>query len=135
MNVTFRICMQGKSFYPFQLEKETGIIARDSNDPGSIGSSGRYRNKPIPYGYCHWEFSSDCKPYGPALELAISSLEKHIGMIREFGAENVIFQMYVEYEAQCNLEYFPEQLRRLSSLNVPLTISCYYTEPVKRVCP
>jgi len=38
-----------------------------------------------------------------------------------------------EYEHQCNLEFTPQQLKKLGELNIPLLISCWQKKPSIRI--
>lgn len=121
--------MKGVAFSPVALAKKTGIPTENANEPGDPGKLGRFRGKPIPYGYGEWIFSSDMDaPYGPVLEQAVQALEHNLAIVREYGAEEIVLHLFVQTHEQCNLEFSSSDLQRISSLGIPLAISCEMSE-------
>jgi hypothetical protein len=125
MQVDIFINMIGRHFSPAKLGQMTGHPVENSNEPESIGNTGKYRGKPIPYGAGEWRFSTGKDmPYGPVFETAVQMLERYIHEMRQCGAEEIVLHFQVYYASQCNLEFSPSELNRISSLCVPFTISC-----------
>ena len=64
-------------------------------------------------------------PYGARLEELLGALELHMETMKQCGAENFLLRINVGYDEQCNLEFSPQELTRLSRINVPLAVTCY----------
>lgn len=126
MKVEFQYRMTGKKFYPSALFKETGVPFEQNFDPGDIGSTGRYRNKPYDFGWGTWVFRSEKGVYGNAKRDAITTMEDHIDSVRKCGVEDIVLHVYAQYESQCNLEFHSDELVRIASMKIPLAISCEY---------
>jgi len=125
MEVNLHCRIQGKSFSPALVERKTGLPLSEKNESGDMGTYGRYRDKPLPYGACVLSAEEPANlPYGPRLEHLISLLEPHVRTLKECGAEDIVLQMDVCYSAQCNLEFSPTEMRRLACLGVHLAVSC-----------
>ncbi len=109
--------LQGMNFSPALAESRTGLSLENKNEVGETGRSGRYKDRPVPYGSAELTASDT--------DRIIGILEKHIGTFRSCHAETVILHFDVSYDTQCNLEFGPELIKKISDLQIPLTISCY----------
>jgi len=123
--------LRGKVFSPAEAERVTGIRFTVKNEPGDIGTTGRYRGHPTPYGAAQIDFEDEgmtgdmISPESRILDL----LERHITAFRNAGAEEIILHLDVTFRTrQCNLEQSPALLARLAALNIYVTISCNLEE-------
>jgi len=129
MEVDISCCIQGKTFSPLSAEKVTSLPFSEKCEVGQLGEVGRFQGKPIPYGACVLRFAEmSSLPYGPRLEQMITSLEKHIDLLKKCGAQDFVLRLVVSYEAQCNLEFSPAEMNRLANLGIHFTVSCYVSE-------
>lgn len=117
----------GENFSPSNLEKKIKYIFNDKNEVGDIGSKGRYKDKPIPYGsvdvYPPDEFLSENEI--TQLEWIIEFLEKNKEQISKSKIDDVRIMVSIFYETQCNLSFDSDLLKRISELKLDLNISCY----------
>ncbi|WP_124328991.1 hypothetical protein [Desulfonema ishimotonii] len=109
--------LQGPNFSPALAESRTCLSFENKNEVGEAGRSGRYKDIPIPYGSAELTASDT--------DRIIRILETHIGTFRSCHAETIILHLDVSYDAQCNLEFSPELIKKISDLQIPFTISCY----------
>lgn len=76
------------------------------------------------------EENQDDEPYDFISEF-IKILDCKESNLLELGIspEEIEFWMLYEYEGQCNMEFNPEQMKRLGEKGYSLCISCYESEP------
>lgn len=116
----------GDKFSPELAEKKTGIRFDRKNEVGEIGTIGRYKGSPIPFGYAEIDFvekgsSADLiSPDAPILDM----LEEYQSCFLAAGATEIDLNIDVFYKDQCNLEQSHKLLKRLAILGVDLSISC-----------
>ncbi|QRN97174.1 hypothetical protein JRI60_50930 [Archangium violaceum] len=122
----FLYCLlQGDDFSPSLAEARTGLVLLDKNEPGEMAPSGRYEGKPLPYGSAMLVLlDDDLEPGVSALE-PLRALKERLPELRAAGATEVSLYLVVAYEKQCNFELSPEELIALSSLGLPLGVSCH----------
>ena len=117
----------GENFSPALAEKETGVSLDDKIEVGDIGKIGRYKDKRIPYGSaCLRLIEMKGESLETTLKVMTDILMEHIDSFRSNGTDSITLHFDVNYENQCNLEFSPELIKRISTLGVPLTISCYH---------
>jgi len=117
--------MQGKSFYPTKLQDITGVIVTNANNPGDNGRTGKYRDVPVPYGAGEWFMTNNSEtPYGQTFTQLVRLIEMHFPSIKKCGADELVIYMNIYYDKQCNLEFSPHELGKLSALGVTLAITC-----------
>lgn len=119
-----RLIVEGASFQPLLVEQQTGILFSKKAEAGSIGTIGRYRGIPVPYGFAELMCSSpQVDSMLPAafvrdVEAIVSSSVLH-------GATSIVLHIDVAFQTQCNLEFSPQDLAELSRLGVVVTVSCF----------
>ena len=101
-----------------------GLEFEKSNEPGDLALKGPRKGKPLPYG------SAVLARYDEALfnekwKWMMERLHMHIHELRRLGADDIVLHLTYWYEGQCNLSFEPEELKALSELNIPFTITCY----------
>jgi len=115
-----------------EAERRTGLSLTQKQEPGQIGTRGRYKGEPLPYGAASLE-ASEAMLWQERWSLLLGQLAEHIETFRACGAEDVHLSHGYFYEGQCNLEFSPEALRQVADLGIPFCISCYmvpdWTEP------
>jgi hypothetical protein len=110
----------GEDFSPSALEIALGIQLAKKHEKGDLGNAGRYKNLKYPFGSCIIEM-----PNGNDL---IGFLETNMSELLKYGITQMIFEISIEYLDQCNFDFTPEWLARISMLNIPVSISCYKAE-------
>ena len=121
--------LQGKSFSPSSAEAKTGVVFIKKNEVGEIGRFGKYKNKPIPFGSA--EIAIDENEWDQnvnEIDYLLETFNKHINIFQICGAENIFFNIDVEYENQCNFDFSTDFIQKLAAVKIPLTISCYEKE-------
>lgn len=121
-----RCLFHGDNFSPTLVEKKIGVPLDEKIEVGDIGKIGRYKNKMIPYGSaCLRAIKTEGACLETALKGIVDVLMENIKSFRSHGAESIILHFDVNYDNQCNLEFSPELIKKISILEIPLTISCY----------
>ena len=76
-----------------------------------------------------WEYvideSEDC--YNNAINTIVDNIEKNKADLARIGisVDNMTVWYLYEYEEQCNMEFAPNELKRLGENNLTLCISCW----------
>ena len=118
-----RIMATGISFTPRALNTP-GFIAEDINDPGEIGTVGRYRDQPLPRGNVSYLLSKTPVDWDAidALALKLPALARDL---KALGAEEITLHLDVIHDGQCNFDISPILLKAVTAANVVFTISCW----------
>lgn len=111
----------GEKFSPRAAEKLTNIFFTEKTEPGDIGNHGRYKGKKIPIGRADIILRGD---NNQVIISAINIICSKIDDLRSVGAESIVLHLAINYNTQCNLDFPPSLLLKISSLGIPLTISC-----------
>ena len=119
--------LQGDAFSPSAAERLTGLALVRKVEPDQIGERGRYRNKPTPYGAAALE-APDALPERDKLNWLLDTAMVAVGALRELGAISIGVSATYAHDGQCNLEYSPAELEKLSALGLPFSVSCYRDE-------
>lgn len=131
MEIHIQCQIDGRRFSPVQAERRTGLRLDEKMEVGDIEKLGRNRGKSLLTGSCLLVPEGlPRSAYGPRLEKLITVLESHIGALRKCGATNFVIQMSVAYDSQCNLEFSPDEMKRLSQLDIPLAVTCYLKQTI-----
>ncbi len=76
-----------------------------------------------------WELSIDEKNllYTKAIIYFINLVENNIEKLKDIGVKNedITVWFYKPYNGQCNIEFTPKEMLKLSSNNITLCISCW----------
>lgn len=114
-------CMiSGRTFSPAKAAEVTGLHFQTACEAGHECQIGRFKGKPQPYGA-----GTLISEGGSSIETMLGQLELHIENPRRCGATDFDLRLTICYESQCNLELSSEELSRLATLGMPLSISCY----------
>ncbi len=121
---TAYLIVYGPTFSPSAAAAEHGFPYENQNEPGEIGTAGRYKDRPIPDGHARVELTKNSTD-GIDSNNVHTSLARVIETCRRHGATDGHVHLDVKYVGQCNLELPPRLLHLLGSLGLPLTITCY----------
>jgi hypothetical protein len=108
---------RGERFTPSQVSAKYS----SSHDPGVIGSLGRYRGIPIPYGSADFDVPEEV---AEKIAYVHQRVVPYLSAMREAGAQEFWLHISYHYDAQCALEFSPEELKMISALNCELNIDC-----------
>lgn len=76
-----------------------------------------------------WEFSIDenNKLYTKAIVFFADLIESNMQKLKDIGVneEDISVWFYKPYEGECNMEFSPKEMERLSFNNITLCISCW----------
>ena len=133
--VTATLSISGESFSPKAAGERLGLsLGPDSNEPGELGTMGKYKGKPTPYGSASFKctveladggaFEPVCADLLPT-SLAFFERSDFIPALKACGATDITLFVDVTWKDQCNLELSPTLLGALAKLGVVLAISCY----------
>jgi hypothetical protein len=125
LNIYVACNLWGETFSPKEVEREVEIAFERKNEPGDIASSGRYRDKPLPYGSATLVVREGGERGVLIPFESIRFLGKNLDRFKKAGATDIVLDVVVAYGGQCNLEMSAKLLNALASLHIPLTISCY----------
>jgi hypothetical protein len=122
--------LQGERFSPRLAEAKTGVSLQGKKEPGEIGSVGRYRGQPLPYGTAELTQPERAQSSGDqAQNWVLQVLSAHLDEFRACGATDIVLRLLVEYREQCNLELDADFLEAVGKLRLPLTIAFFEAEP------
>jgi hypothetical protein len=116
--------LQGDHFSPRLAEAKTGLTLVRKNEPGDIGTLGRHKGKPRPYGAASLEAPDDWT-WDHKWDWLLMTLSTHIETLRQCGADDLVLDLGYFYDGQCNLEFSPLRLGQVAALGIPFAISCY----------
>lgn len=118
------INIQGNKFSPAKAQEMTGLIFSKTNEPGDIGKTGKYKNKPLPYGFAVVEPSVKIDDHKKIKWLA-DTIKDKVKILKSCGAEDLYFYIGYFYENQCNLALSNEELKSLAETGLDYWFSCY----------
>ena len=101
---------------PFTFSKQ--------HDPGVIGTIGRYRGQPVPYGSASYYVPSSVRNTD-RIKHIVETIEPLLPAIRDAGANKWHLSIGRFYCAQCNEEYSLEQLHMIARLGCGFIYSAY----------
>jgi len=102
----------------------TGLNFTKVNEPGDTGNRGRYKNKPIPFGYGCLEPPESIPIEDRILWLA-NELNGKLEALYNLGADEPHFYIGYFYKNQCNCELTKAELSAISKLGIAFCFSCY----------
>jgi hypothetical protein len=117
--------LHGDTFSPSKVEAEFGVRFQSKNEPGEIGTTGRYRGKPVPYGSACYVFGNDRSEKAFRIDPPLIDLLRNRQRLQEAGVTDVSLHFDVAYTDQCNFEMDPAFLKAAAELDLPVTITCY----------
>jgi hypothetical protein len=124
------LTMYGEEFSPAAAAAQLGLKFSTVHERGEIGTIGRYRGQPIPYGAASIEIESVPSTGAHTGELEGAALladqaGKSLGVLRALGADEITLHVDICFDAQCNFVILPETLHRIARMGIGLSISCY----------
>ena len=86
-----------------------------------------------PKGYWEYEIDENDRSFNNAINTITDKIEKNSKHLAKYGisSDNMAIWIFYEYEEQCNLEFAPFELKRLSENNLSLCISCWENPNLK----
>lgn len=122
-NVAYWWMLSGIEFEPDNVEKLTGLPFESKSKRG--GRVNQFTSRvyktgsailSAAEGFTYWPLSPD--------DVLLNAIEVHYDTLRKSGVEELVMYYTIGYQAQCNLEFSPEQLQRLTNIGATLAISC-----------
>jgi hypothetical protein len=115
--------LTGENFLPDEVERLTGIIFESKNNKGDPINP--YKKEPYSEGIAILDAGDGFKywPLSPE-DALLSTIETHHDLFRRSGADKFVMYYTIGYHAQCNLEFSPQELLRLTRVGATLAISC-----------
>src|SRR5262245_57905011 len=102
-NTLASIVLFGEKFSPSKAEQKIGILFTEKHEVGEIGSEGRFKGKPYPFGYA--VIGTSAKVENPhQIEMLLETILPHMDMLRNMGVRYGKLQLTYGYSSQCNLE-------------------------------
>jgi len=116
----------GATFDPEYLPNVTEWMLASSNRPGDLGSVGRYRAKPLPYGSATLTPIKSSVMEFDETEVCqfLAGIARNLETIRNAGGEDIHLDIAVTYRDQCNFEIGPTALGLLGKLGLTVSVSC-----------
>ena len=111
------VSLWGRHFYPSRLRLRGAIEVTKANDPGTIGTRGKYRGQKKPYGVCQIHST---KPGRNIVALA-DHLSRNSDRYKAAGATEIVFWI-VWRGIQGNTELTVRELAALAAARVPLAM-------------
>lgn len=123
--VRARLSAQGDDFSPHSAEEATGIRFSEKSEPGELGTFGKYKDAPLPYGAAQLELlpssteemlDTDAPPFQDTA---------FVRKLQSCGASEITLYIEITYRSQCNFELSPRLLHALADLGVAVGFSCF----------
>ena len=128
LNITFRA--YGVGFSPAVVARQTGVPFSRSNEPGSIGVIGRYRDQSVPYGSAELVCPEVCADLIIPDAWFFPALKRITPACLAAGATEVVLHVDVAFTDQCNLEMSSGFASSIADLGITLTMTCYDDSPM-----
>ncbi len=104
------------------------------HDVGDPATRGRYKGGFYPYGASSISVPDDL-PWKEKIPKLVATVSSLLVRMKEEGADSFYVSAGYFYSSQCNLEFSPEELRLLASLDCPFCPSCYGGEEEPNKAP
>jgi hypothetical protein len=115
----------GSAFSPESVETRIGVSFSKKNEPGEIGTIGRYRGQPIPYGSAELSDAENGADLMVPNVLFFAAIEKLAQACVAAGATSVLLHIDVAFTDQCNIEMSHDFISAVGRLGIPVTMSCF----------
>ncbi len=119
---------QGEKFTPSKVEAQFSA----AHDPGALGTVGRYRGVPLPYGSADFDVPDDI---AEKVAYVHERANPYLARMREAGAEDFRLHITYHYDAQCALAFSKEELRMILELDCDLFVDCMAAEIAEPIDP
>ena len=116
----------GESFHPSDLIVIENIKMRLSNEPNTIGTNGKYKGKPQPFGFCKIA-TPDTVSNPQKIEWLADFIKVNKHKFNEAGATDITFSINW-FGVQGNMEFTSKELSKIAELNIPLTITYIFED-------
>ena len=118
----------GERFTPSKVPAQYS----SAHDPGVIGSLGRYRGTPIPYGSADFDVPQEVEE---KIAYVHGRVFPFLAAMREAGADTFWLHITYHYEAQCALGFSKDELKMILDLDCELLIDCITVEEAEPGAP
>jgi len=126
ISVSVNCLLIGDNFDPSMIEK---VIKLESEaKEGELGNIGRFKNKLNPHGSASLVLGDTKNKDESQLDFVLSQLTKKLQLIKDAKVQEIFLTINLGYTEQCNWEFTKDQLKRISILDISLSISCYRIE-------
>ena len=116
----------GDNFSPSAFSKINNRVKLvNVNEPGDIGTRGRYIGEPTPYGSASIEVSDKPETDWSRFDDLLKAVETCIEDLRMVGAEDFWLLVSLFHDGQCNFGFSKEELERIAALKIEMKVSCY----------
>jgi hypothetical protein len=122
---SFVFSASGSEFSPDSVEKSTGIAFTAKHEPGVLGASGRYRDRPIPYGSADLVAPQEYTDPEAIDQRFLLDVGKLVPACEEAGATTTVLHINAAYRDQCNMEVSSAFLTSIARLGVTVTMTCF----------
>jgi len=111
----------GEKFSPSKLlEINPKLIMRLSNEPGEMGNTGKFKNLPQPHGACLIITPNEIENSKRIIWMA-DLIFQNKKLFIDAGATEIIYWIYW-HGLQGNMEFSPEQIKKIGNLDIHLCI-------------
>jgi len=112
--------MWGEDFHPSKVS----FAFTKQHDPGIIGTRGRYRGQPVPYGSASYQVPASVRN-ADRIKYIVETIEPVLPAIRAAGCTDWHISIGRFYYAQCNEEYSLKELQMITRLGCGFIYSAY----------
>ena len=116
----------GENFRPSELNKISNIELRLVDEPEEKGTTGKYKDKTLPYGAC-CVCTPESIPVPNRITWMAKFIEENKSKFIDAGATDITFWIYW-YGVQGNMEFTANELSKISALNIPLCIDYIFQD-------
>ncbi|GAB3641287.1 hypothetical protein [Spirosoma arcticum] len=132
IKITASIHFWGESFLPGKAEQLTGLVFTEQIEVGDTAKTGRYKNKPTPYGAASFNAPNEIEGPDRILWLA-HQWSGRIELAKQCGAEEIHFWVGYFYDDQCNCDLSVEAIKAINALSIPYLFSVYQVDDLNTI--
>lgn len=118
----------GERFTPSKVPAQYS----SAHDPGVIGSVGRHRGSPVPYGSADFDVPEEVEE---KIAYVHERVFPFLAAMRDAGADAFWLHITYHYDSQCALGFSKDELRMILDLDCELHIDCMTGEGAEPGAP
>jgi hypothetical protein len=117
-----------KYFYRLQIQFDASIETHERlSEIFNVRSTDNYYENKIPSEWNYQTVKNEDDSAFDFVSVFMDIIDPHYDLLAQLGIQqsDITFWLLYEYENQCNMEFSPQQLRRLGDGGISLCISCW----------
>ena len=118
----FHCTLQGPQFDPTPFLNRLDVTVTDHHRRGNIATKGRFKGQPLETGHVCLEAKTG------NFDQFVETLYSVKPLLLNSQADTKELHLFLGYTSQCNWEFTPDSLTKISAMGLTLTMSCDQVE-------